>query len=116
MSRSEDEVVSIHGSEWRLADIRDAIAACRASSWEHRQWQRRPALVDRDGTKATPYVGQAYDPALSRVEPEGWDHDHCEICWWMLTDSDDPDRSVGFVSPKETWLCVECYDRFIRAP
>jgi hypothetical protein len=27
-----------------------------------------------------PYQGQAYDPNVFRLEPGGWDHEHCSAC------------------------------------
>ena len=43
----------------------------------------------------------------------GWDHDHCEICWWKLVEGDDPSRNAGYTFNGRSWLCTECYEKFV---
>ena len=46
------------------------------------------------------------------VVPAGWDHDHCQICWWDLFESPDEAHSIGYTDSRG-WLCSECYDQFV---
>src|SRR4029079_17343025 len=41
-----------------------------------------------------------------RVEPGGWDHEHCEICSKHIGKGGDP---AGYVDREDHWLCGECY-------
>ena len=62
-----------------------------------------------------------------RVEPRGWDHDHCELCWATLTDPGDSKDArqaadenptvfaegywiAGEVGPHPTWIYPRCVD------
>jgi hypothetical protein len=72
----------------------------------------RDALVQRTGT-ASLYVGQQYDPAYYDLVHGGWNHDHCEICWWTLSDGGDEEHSVGYTDGQR-WICSECYNQFIE--
>jgi hypothetical protein len=109
----QDTTVTIHGSEWKTADIQEEVAYCRAIRWRREPWKRRDALVQRTGT-ASLYVGQRYDPAFCELVRGGWIHDHCEICWWTLSEGGDEEHSVGYTDGRG-WICSECYHRFIEA-
>jgi hypothetical protein len=80
----EEHTVEIHGDIWKIADIQDDIAWCKEQTWT-------PSTYSKDG-----------------------DHDHCSICWWALTVSDDPNVGRGYITGKKRWLCSECYDKFIK--
>jgi hypothetical protein len=43
------------------------------------------------------------------VQPDAWDHEHCELCQARIGVSGDPS---GYVDPEDHWLCVECYSRY----
>ena len=104
--------VFIHGDEWKLEDIRDEIAWCRSKEgWELRRWENRPALVDKYHT--SPYRGQELRTASQRIEPGGWTHDHCRICWWALSEGDDPASNQGYTYNGNSWVCVECFEQFV---
>ena len=109
---TSDSTVLIHGSEWKLADIEESVADCRGRDWKQQRWVRRDALVQRTGT-ASLYIGQKFDPAYSELVRGGWSHDHCEICWWELSETDDETHSLGFTDGRY-WICSECYQRFIK--
>jgi hypothetical protein len=112
MTNISEEKVEIHGSEWKLADIRESIAYCKPYSWNKQLWTARDALVDRNGRRTSLYVGQNYDPAKVDLVKGGWDHDHCEICWWELYESEDTEHGTGFTNGQD-WLCIECHTKFI---
>lgn len=35
------------------------------------------------------------------------EHEHCEICWWAIGESDDPDDGSGSTDGYR-WLCRRC--------
>ena len=106
------ETVLIHGDAWLLDHIRDEIAWCRSKDgWVLKLWQKRPALVDKH--HSTPYTGQPLRTPAQRVDPEGWNHDHCEICWWTLMESEDSARNAGYTFNGKNWVCTECYEQFV---
>ena len=47
------------------------------------------------------------------IKTGGWDHDHCEICWWDLFQGPDEEHSTGY-SDNRGWVCIECYNQFLR--
>ncbi len=79
------DIVKIHGTEWRYADVAEEIEWCRNRTW----------------------IQATYD------RPD--DHSHCQICWWTLARSDARDTGEGYVSEGKlnVWLCTECYEQFI---
>ncbi len=47
--------------------------------------------------------------SAQEVIPGGWDHDHCDICFWELNASGDPDRASGYWDGEYGWLCRKCH-------
>ena len=93
MSATDAEpTVVIHGDAWKWRDIEEDVAWCRTMQWERRQWCPSDNARERDGMSA---------------------HDHCQICWWTLADSEDPAVSVGYHSGEQLWICTECHEKFI---
>ena len=79
--------------------------------WEKEVWEPSDMIISRDkerglilGRKATPsdVAGQA------EIIVNGWDHEHCKICGWKISNNDDPLIGVGFRC-KDNWLCVKCH-------
>ena len=112
MANPDADTVIIHGDPWKRADIADAVVACRGAEWTRQRWHPRPALVHRSGGGMSLYGGQRYDSAKVDLVPDGWTHDHCEVCWWELFESDDATHGIGYTDGR-TWLCTECYERFV---
>ena len=113
MTEYPPDTVVIHGNPWKWADLAEAVAACRGATWTRQRWQRRPALVHRSGSSSL-YMGQRYDPAKIELVPDGWTHDHCEVCWWELFDTADAAHGIGYTDGSG-WLCSECYEQFVAA-
>ncbi len=114
MADGQKETVVIHGSVWERSHIEEAIADCKESSWERQAWFARNALVHGKGGRVSLYVGQKYDPAKIELVKGGWNHDHCQICWWDLYESEDPEHGAGYTNGGD-WLCSECYSKFIAS-
>tara|TARA_R110002050_G_scaffold250466_1_gene388417 strand:- start:163 stop:426 length:264 start_codon:yes stop_codon:yes gene_type:complete len=83
-----DLFVTIHGDQWKREDIQEPVEWAKGESWEKTLW--------------------------SSVK-HGDDHDHCQVCWWKLRDSEDPETGEGYISGKHNWLCTECYEQFIKS-
>jgi len=45
----------------------------------------------------------------------GWKEDHCVVCRWTLTTSEDVSHNVGYTNGRD-WVCVECYEKFVSRP
>ncbi|WP_157199422.1 hypothetical protein [Methylomonas koyamae] len=78
--------VTIHGDSWKNEDIEESVQWAKGEQWNMETWSGN----------------------------ETWDHDHCQICWWKLYESDDAEHGVGYRSEKDNWLCTECYEQFIK--
>lgn len=102
-----DEYVTIHGDKWKTADVTESVEWAR-----EQKWIARAALISKGS--ASDYVGQKYNPEHTELVEDGWSHDHCEICWWTLTESDNPDEGEGYTTDGHRWVCTECYEKFIN--
>jgi len=77
----------------------DQVEVARAI---HRPWQR---------THFSPSDSARYSPdGSSETIPDGWDHEHCRLCWETF----DEDTPYGYVEGAD-WLCGKCYDDFIAS-
>lgn len=57
------------------------------------------------GTRSSPKA-----PAGGQVVPDGWDHEHCDICWQKIGCGGE---LAGYFSPPDAWVCAECYISFV---
>lgn len=111
-----EPTVIIHGDSWKRSDIKEAVAKCGTRSWQRLRWHPQPALVHRNGGVVSSYRGQSFDPQKIDLVPEGWDHDHCAICWWKLHATEDEQEGVGYTDGRGAWVCTECYQQFLGSP
>ncbi|MFD2257460.1 hypothetical protein ACFSSA_12320, partial [Luteolibacter algae] len=110
---SEEPTVLIHGSEWKTKDIAEAVEWCLTQTWHCETWKPTAALVQKSGT-VSQYRGQKFDPDKIGLVKDGWTHDHCEICWWTLRESNDAADGVGYRNETNGWICTECFNHFVR--
>ncbi len=106
-----DEYVTIHGDKWKSADIEEAVDWAAGEVWKKQKWLPRAALISKG--KTSEYAGQNFNPKYTKLVEDGWSHDHCEICWWSLHESEDPDFGEGYTNDGRSWLCTECYEKFV---
>ena len=82
------EVVVIHGDEWKKSDIEEPVEWAKSKSWIKKVW-----------------VSESND----------WDHDHCQICWWKLRKSENPEIGTGYHNVEnDNWICSECFEQFLK--
>ena len=65
----------------------------------------------RDGNEwhmSRPYRGEPFDPGEYELQDDGWDHEHCDVCWARVEDGmaywPNVDPDAGHVD-----LCEACY-------
>ncbi len=105
------EYVKIHGDNWKKTDIKESVEWAREHQWIKQKWVARAALMSKGS--ASDYVGQKYNPEQTEFVEDGWNHDHCEICWWSLHEDDDPEHGEGYTTNGYQWLCTECFNQFL---
>ncbi len=81
--------------------------------WTFQVWKPTPALIDKNGFPSHQYVGQKFDPNYLTINPQGWTHDHCEICSKTFCANSEQCETSGFVSGNQ-WICNSCYNSFIK--
>jgi len=40
-------------------------------------------------------------------------HDHCEICFWVLRESEDEEEGIGYTDGYGNWVCLECFEKLL---
>ena len=110
----EEPTIQIHGNTWLVKDIMNEVLWCLSQNWRKEKWRPTAALVHKQGGRISQYLGQRFDPEKIELVSDGWNHDHCSICWWTLHESDDRDEGEGYLNEANSWLCTECYLKLIR--
>ena len=106
--------IILHGDVWKLDDVSDQIAWCLTQKWHREIWEPTAALIHKQGRTSRQFTGQKFDSDKIDFVQNGWKHDHCEICWWPLHTSDDPDHAEGYKNESNAWLCSECFAKIIH--
>lgn len=103
--------VLIRGEPWESEYIKEMVVRIQNEHFVKQCWKRRDALILKDGTRATPFDGQEYDPNVFVLVRGFWDHDHCAICNWRLYECEDREHNIGYFNGTD-WVCTECYNLF----
>lgn len=85
----------------------------KSLDWVSKNWKPSSALIDKSGFATHQYVGQKYDSNYLTIDPQGWTHDHCEICSKTFCENEEICETHGFVSDN-LWICSSCYNCFIK--
>lgn len=99
-----------------MADRQRLFDVARKYRYVNTVFHSGPCLValepNEEGWFASwPYHGQEYNQSKCRLEPGGWDHDHCFICTKRIEDGDpwwEP------IADSEIGLCDACYVEFVQ--
>ena len=97
---------------WQYFHVNLVVAP--ASSWALRRFVASDAQHFRAGnahgwTKAGARLEPAHE--LTHIEPGGWDHEECAICFAHIGRGGLPE---GYVNDADAWLCQTCYNRYAR--
>lgn len=110
-----EPTVLIHGDHWKIKDVADEVRLLINEEWRREDWKPTPALIHKRGGRSTQYRGQKFNPEKIDLVTDGWNHDHCAICWWTLYATDDPANGIGYHNQNYVWICSECFQQFIEA-
>jgi hypothetical protein len=110
------ETVEIHGSPWNADYVREAFNRCREYQWHWHKavWMPRDIVIDRNTGRVSFDLRLSADSANFELIKAGWKKDHCFICHWELSESQD-EHGTGYTNGRE-WLCTECYEKFLLHP
>jgi hypothetical protein len=98
--------------EMELGYLVDTVKQLKSKgTWILKKWERTPSLDEKNGGSSRQYVGQNYDPEYFNLIPDGWTHDHCEICTKTISDTVDWDTQ-GYNLDND-WICEECFNLFM---
>jgi len=107
--------VTIPGKgDHELSSLLDTINYLRQLTWTYKVWTPTPALIDKTGGSSRKYVGQKYDPNYIDLVADGWTHDHCEVCYEVISDIETDSDKDGYTTDNSEWLCKDCYKLFIK--
>ena len=101
-------IILENGGELEIEYLIEQSNELRQYTWIPKIWKPRPALIDKNGGSSREYINQKFDPLYLEVVDNGWTHDHCDICFIMITDGDDAYESDGL------WICNSCFHNFIE--
>ena len=79
-----EKIIKIHDDNWEFEDIKENVEWSQKQPWEFKKYENRK------------------------------DHDHCLICYWPIYATDNSKHGHGYFFGDSTWLCLECYDKFIK--
>lgn len=117
MKLQEDKknYVTIPGKgDHELSSLRDTINFLKPLTWTHKVWTPTPALIDKISGSCRQYVGQKFDPKYFDLVPDGWTHDHCEICYETISKEKGYGCNEGYEADNGDWICNDCYNLFIK--
>jgi len=84
-----------------------------------RPWRNQFALVRKDRRLLKQAQTDAeYDPEEWDLVPEGWDHDHCGLCWAHICSHADHGFTEAYFAllgaeGYGAWICPPCYEQRI---
>lgn len=105
--------IQLWGASFTFQHLEQRLKGIQGHSWKKVNYQRRAALVSKDGRYLELYTGQDFDPAKGELREHGWTHDHCIVCTWSIGESTDPEHGSGYTDG-ELWLCLGCAERFLQ--
>jgi hypothetical protein len=106
------KTITIRGDEWETDYLLSMLQGIKPGTFQKQRWAPGDALVMKDGSRATIFNGQTYDPEKMTLRRSFWDHDHCVTCNWLLINSQGEEHAVGYFNGYN-WLCEECHRLFI---
>ena len=78
--------------------------------WHKMLFQTSDAVEFRGEKSRTRVRAEAAKAEEGKLIKGGWDHEHCAIQWETI----DEDQPEAYFSEPDTWVCEECFNRFVR--
>ena len=83
----------------------------RSRTWRREKFESSPAVEHRvDGVRVLGKV-EAGAPGPT-VIAEGWDHEHCELCWAKISQL--PGSSPEGYTDGNHWICLDCFNQYVQ--
>ena len=105
------------GQSWQYIDYywgnMVAIVLDESLKWESKEFAASDAVVTEkrgDSVAAFRELLPEDDNEALEVIKGGWEHEHCDICGFTISESENP---VYMATAQEDMLCLECYDNFV---
>lgn len=54
-----------------------------------------------------------YPDGSTKLNPGGWEHEHCEICWETISQHTDH-QHFGYRNPNDDWVCEQCFRSYVE--
>jgi hypothetical protein len=90
---------------------RAALVLDRQRHWTQRTFQPVDAVAfKRAGVTLVQKATNQNLPEGATLIRNGWDHEHCDLCWETISGQTDP---VAMFCEPEHWICRKCYERFV---
>lgn len=110
------------GQKWLAEERRRCLERCRGKAFVRKVFASGPSLRTLKpelGDDEHPfylseaYTGQDYDAEMFRIVEDGWDHEHCNACWFRINPGDECWQCADG-SP--VYLCFGCYEQLTAGP
>ena len=90
----------------------DEAVTLKDMSFGQRLFTKWPALVSiqvKDGFRSQiKYNGQIFDPKRWRLDPKGWNHEHCHVCQFSIIEG----MTYWSASDDRYILCDACHEHY----
>jgi hypothetical protein len=115
---SAAETIEIHGANWSIDYVHDAIHLCRTYNWHWHKadWKPRDVVIERKTGRVSFDLTLVIDSENFALAKAGWKKDHCFICRWELFESPTESGHGSGYTNGHDWLCIECYGKFWERP
>jgi hypothetical protein len=113
-SRQALDLFKKSAAQWDVLDgywgERAEIVLDTTRQWHKMLFQTSDAVEFRGEKSRTRVRAEAAKAEEGKLIKGGWDHEHCAIQWETI----DEDQPEAYFSEPDTWVCEECFNRFVR--
>lgn len=95
------------GRQFDKEVIKKELLWVKKLNWTSYNWKPQKALIDKKSKNVHLFTGQKFDPESFELAKDGWTHDHCDICFQDIRESDLCAISEGNI------ICNNCFIDFI---
>jgi hypothetical protein len=100
---------------WWGPDQLELVRNPAIRTWERLKFAPSDALEiqTQQGYRARRKLEPGEAPKEGKIIPEGWEHEHCELCWKRISSYPDDDN-YGYTNGAH-WICDECFSTYIAS-